>query len=107
MVYGNMTCHNPFQPTGGPQMLQLSLDGRRLYVTNSLLSPWDRQFYGANFADQNGSQLIRVLIDTELGKLTIDPDFVVDFGQVWYMVYGVWCMALLYIVYVGVVVAAF
>ncbi|NXI04681.1 SBP1A oxidase, partial [Pachycephala philippinensis] len=30
---------------GGPQMLQLSLDGRRLYVTTSLFSAWDRQFY--------------------------------------------------------------
>uniref|UniRef100_A0A915M3U2 Methanethiol oxidase n=1 Tax=Meloidogyne javanica TaxID=6303 RepID=A0A915M3U2_MELJA len=30
---------------GGPQMLQLSLDGRRLYVTNSLYSVWDKQFY--------------------------------------------------------------
>jgi len=30
---------------GAPQMLQLSLDGKRLYVTSSLYSPWDRQFY--------------------------------------------------------------
>ena len=30
---------------GGPQMLQLSLDGERLYVTNSLYSTWDNQFY--------------------------------------------------------------
>ncbi|KAH7729349.1 Protein Y37A1B.5 b [Aphelenchoides avenae] len=30
---------------GGPQMLQLSLDGKRLYVTTSLYSVWDRQFY--------------------------------------------------------------
>lgn len=30
---------------GGPQMLQLSLDGRRLYVTTSLYSGWDKQFY--------------------------------------------------------------
>ena len=30
---------------GGPQMIQLSLDGRRLYVTNSLYSSWDNQFY--------------------------------------------------------------
>ena len=30
---------------GGPQMLQLSLDGCRLYVTNSLYSTWDNQFY--------------------------------------------------------------
>ncbi len=26
-------------------MIQLSLDGKRLYVTNSLYSPWDKQFY--------------------------------------------------------------
>ena len=30
---------------GGPNMLQLSYDGRRLYVTNSLYSTWDNQFY--------------------------------------------------------------
>ena len=30
---------------GAPQMLQLSLDGKRLYVTTSLFKPWDRQFY--------------------------------------------------------------
>lgn len=30
---------------GGPQMFQLSLDGKRLYVTTSLYSAWDKQFY--------------------------------------------------------------
>ena len=30
---------------GGPQMIQLSLDGKRLYVTTSLESTWDQQFY--------------------------------------------------------------
>lgn len=30
---------------GAPQMLQLSLDGKRLYVSSSLFSPWDKQFY--------------------------------------------------------------
>lgn len=30
---------------GGPQMLQLSLDGLRLYVTTSLYKKWDDQFY--------------------------------------------------------------
>ena len=30
---------------GGPQMLQLSLDGKRLYVSTSLYSKWDKQFY--------------------------------------------------------------
>lgn len=28
---------------GAPQMLQLSLDGKRLYASSSLYSPWDRQ----------------------------------------------------------------
>ena len=31
--------------TGGPQMIQMSLDGKRLYVTTSLFSTWDNQFY--------------------------------------------------------------
>lgn len=30
---------------GSPQMLQLSLDGKRLYVTTSIFKPWDQQFY--------------------------------------------------------------
>ncbi|NXO63940.1 SBP1 oxidase, partial [Phainopepla nitens] len=30
---------------GGPAALQLSLDGKRLYVSNSFYSTWDRQFY--------------------------------------------------------------
>ena len=30
---------------GGPNMLQLSLDGKRLYVGTSLYSVWDKQYY--------------------------------------------------------------
>jgi selenium-binding protein 1 len=30
---------------GGPQMLEISRDGKRVYVTNSLYSTWDDQFY--------------------------------------------------------------
>ena len=30
---------------GSPQMLQLSLDGKRLYATTSIFKPWDQQFY--------------------------------------------------------------
>jgi methanethiol oxidase len=30
---------------GGPQMVELSRDGRRVYLTNGLYSPWDVQFY--------------------------------------------------------------
>ena len=36
----------PEQPlNGGPQMVEISRDGRRVYVTNALYSPWDEQFY--------------------------------------------------------------
>ena len=30
---------------GGPQMVEVSRDGRRAYITNSLYTPWDDQFY--------------------------------------------------------------
>ena len=30
---------------GGPQMVEVSRDGKRLYLTNSLFTPWDDQFY--------------------------------------------------------------
>src|SRR6185369_4199384 len=36
----------PSQPlNGGPQMVEISRDGKRIYFTNSLYSPWDEQFY--------------------------------------------------------------
>jgi selenium-binding protein 1 len=60
---------------GGPQMLQLSMDGTRLYVTNSLYSTWDKQFYG----DGMNSWLLRLRAGDE--GLAIDPDFHVDFGR--------------------------
>ena len=36
----------PDEPlAGGPQMVEVSRDGRRVYVTNSLYGAWDDQFY--------------------------------------------------------------
>lgn len=64
---------------GGPQMLQLSLDGKRLYLTNSLFSTWDNQFY-ADIAKQ-GSWLIQLDCDTERGGLKYNDRFLVDFGK--------------------------
>lgn len=55
-----------------------SLDGRRLYVTNSLLTPWDVQFYPDMVA--KGSQLVQVDVDMAAGKLRLNPDFIIDFG---------------------------
>ncbi len=64
---------------GGPQMLQLSLDGKRLYVTNSLYSSWDNQFY-PKMAEE-GSYLLQIDCDTEQGGMKINEDFYVDFGK--------------------------
>lgn len=36
----------PAEPlSGGPQMVEISRDGKRVYVTNSLYGAWDDQFY--------------------------------------------------------------
>jgi selenium-binding protein 1 len=67
------------QLQGGPQMLQLSLDGKRLYVTNSLFSSWDNQFYPA--LAKSGSYMLQIDCDTENGGLKINQDFYVDFGE--------------------------
>jgi selenium-binding protein 1 len=58
---------------GGPNMIQLSFDGRRLYVTNSLYSTWDNQFY-----PEMRSWLLRVNCDPN-GGMEIDHDFFVGF----------------------------
>ncbi len=59
---------------GGPQMLQLSMDGRRLYVTNSLYSSWDNQFYPGL-----KSWMLKIDCDPE-GGMKLDENFYVDFG---------------------------
>uniref|UniRef100_A0A667Z3J8 Methanethiol oxidase n=1 Tax=Myripristis murdjan TaxID=586833 RepID=A0A667Z3J8_9TELE len=64
---------------GSPQMLQLSLDGRRLYVTTSLYSGWDKQFYPDMI--QEGSVMMQVDVDTLSGGLSLNESFLVDFGK--------------------------
>src|SRR5688572_29790280 len=61
--------------TGGPQMIELSRDGQRLYLTNSLYLAWDEQFY------PDGIQGWLARIDTRDGQLAFDPGFFVDFGE--------------------------
>jgi methanethiol oxidase len=57
---------------GGPQMVELSRDGRRAYVTNSLYTPWDEQFY------PDGIQGWMAKLDTgEQGGMDLDPRFFV------------------------------
>jgi methanethiol oxidase len=59
---------------GGPQMVEISRDGRRVYFTNSLYSPWDAQFY------PRGMQGWMAKVDVqESGAMELDPRFFVEF----------------------------
>ncbi|XP_064588542.1 methanethiol oxidase-like [Zonotrichia leucophrys gambelii] len=64
---------------GGPAALQLSLDGKRLYVTNSFYSTWDRQFYPSLIKE--GSVMLQLDVDTDKGGLSVNKNFLVDFGK--------------------------
>lgn len=64
---------------GGPQMLQLSRDGRRLYVTNSLYSAWDNQFY-PKIAEE-GSYLLQIDCNVESGGLKVNEKSLLDFSH--------------------------
>jgi selenium-binding protein 1 len=64
---------------GGPQMLQLSLDGKRLYATNSLYSTWDNVFYPD--LKKQGSWMVQIDCDTDKGGMKLNDKFLVDFGK--------------------------
>lgn len=59
--------------TGGPQMVELSRDGKRLYFTNSLYSTWDDQFY----PDGISGAVVKVDIHPNRG-MEIDPNFLLQ-----------------------------
>jgi selenium-binding protein 1 len=63
----------------GPQMLQLSADGTRLYFTTSLYSTWDNQFYPNEGED--GSVMLKIDVDPREGTMALDEEFLVDFGD--------------------------
>jgi len=61
---------------GGPQMVEVSRDGRRVYLTNSLYKAWDVQFY------PDGIEGWMVKLDApEGGGLDLDPDFYVEYPE--------------------------
>jgi len=64
---------------GGPQMLQLSMDGKRLYVTTSLCSIWDRQFYPDLI--EKGAAMLQIDVDQKKGTMKLNTDFLVDYGS--------------------------
>jgi selenium-binding protein 1 len=56
---------------GGPQMVEVSRDGRRIYLTNSLYGAWDDQFYPEGV----GAWMAKVDTDPASGGLTLDHRF--------------------------------
>jgi selenium-binding protein 1 len=60
---------------GGPQMVEVSRDGRRVYFSNSLYLPWDAQFYPEGIR----GWVAKLDVNPE-GGIALDPNFFVDFG---------------------------
>jgi selenium-binding protein 1 len=56
--------------SGGPQMVEVSRDGRRVYFTNSLYAAWDEQFY----PDGVGNWMVKLDVAPE-GGIQLDPKF--------------------------------
>jgi selenium-binding protein 1 len=61
---------------GGPQMVELSRDGRRIYLSNSLYGSWDGQFYPEGIR----SWVTKVDADPE-GGISLDTEFFIEFAQ--------------------------
>jgi methanethiol oxidase len=62
----------PDQPlAGGPQMVEISRDGKRVYLTNSLYAAWDDIFY----PDGVGAWMAKLDADQQTGGLAVDPRF--------------------------------
>ena len=59
---------------GGPQMVEVSRDGRRVYMTNSLYASWDAQFYPEGIRGW-----VTKLNADPSGGMAVDPDFFVEF----------------------------
>jgi methanethiol oxidase len=67
--------HDSDRPlNGGPQMVEVSRDGKRVYLTNGLYSPWDAQFYPAGIK----GWLAKIDVAPH-GGMSFDKDFLVEF----------------------------
>jgi methanethiol oxidase len=77
--FGEIRDVNGRELVAGPQMVQLSLDGERLYWTTSLYSTWDDQFFPEEV--NRGSVMLKADVDQQAGTLELDEDFLVDFGD--------------------------
>ncbi|BBL80870.1 selenium-binding protein [Rubrobacter xylanophilus] len=61
---------------GGPQMVEVSRDGRRVYFSNSLYASWDEQFYPEGIR----GWIAKAEADPG-GGLSLDPDFFTEVGD--------------------------
>ena len=61
---------------GGPQMVEISRDGSRVYWTNSLYSTWDDQFYPGGVP----AAMVKADVAPE-GGIRLDEDFWVEFPE--------------------------
>jgi selenium-binding protein 1 len=78
-LLGKAPVVNGREVDGAGQMIQLSLDGKRLYTTTSLFSSWDNQFYPE--LASTGSCMFKIDCDPEVGGMSIDENFLVDFAK--------------------------
>jgi selenium-binding protein 1 len=67
---------------GGPQMVEVSRDGKRVYFTNSLYSAWDEQFYPAGV----GSWMVKLDTAPE-GGIAFDTKFLAPRCREWVSAY--------------------
>jgi selenium-binding protein 1 len=76
----NRTAH-PSRPgtpvNGGPQMVEVSRDGRRIYFTNSLYTPWDRQVY----PDGIRGWIAKADVPAQGGPMQLDARFFTETGS--------------------------
>ena len=69
------TAHPKSGPlNGGPQMVEVSRDGKRVYFTNSLYIPWDVQFYPEGIK----GWMVKLDVKPE-GGISVNPDFFLEF----------------------------
>lgn len=61
---------------GAPQMVEVSRDGKRVYITNSLYSPWDAQFY----PDGIDGWMAKIDACSD-GTMALDEDFLLEFDE--------------------------
>jgi selenium-binding protein 1 len=56
-------------------MIEVSRDGRRIYLTNSLYAAWDAQFYPEGI----DGWLVKIDSDGAGGAFDLDPEFFVGY----------------------------